>query len=145
MIVGVHLKGIVGAGLAHSVVGLLIVVPAYAYVIKASGQVGTGWIARSLLPPLGAAIIAGIVAHLVSIPIHTPIVAILAGTAAGAAIYGLLLLRWLRALVISLRALYGKRTAEGLAEIHLHPAVVEMAHPQRHAELGTDLTDLFER
>jgi PST family polysaccharide transporter len=95
MVVGVHTWGIVGAGIAHLVVGLVVVLPAYALTLQRQG-VSLLAMVRAALPPAAAALVAGAAVWASSRAIDVPWRALIIGGSIGLLLYLALLHRWLR-------------------------------------------------
>jgi PST family polysaccharide transporter len=87
MIVGVHLRGIVGAGDAHVVAILGIVLPLYLVVFARTRIVRVRDPLLALLPPLLAAIAAGLAATLVRLAIRPELLELLVGLIVGLGVY----------------------------------------------------------
>lgn len=87
MIVGVHLRGIVGAGDAHVVVILGIVLPLYLVVFARTRIVRVRDPLRALLPPLLAAIAAGVAATLVRLALRPEPLQLVVGLIVGLGVY----------------------------------------------------------
>jgi len=95
MVFGVNARGIVGAGLAHLVVGLVVVLPAYALALRRQG-VSLRAMARAAMPPVAAALLAGAAVWVSVQAIDVPWRALVVGGSIGLLIYLALLHRWLR-------------------------------------------------
>lgn len=95
MIVGVHAWGIVGAGVAHVAVALLVVLPAY---VAALGRRGVRLraLVRAAFPPVGAALLAGVAAWACSHAVTAAWPSLALGGAVGVVLYLALLGRWVR-------------------------------------------------
>ena len=96
MVVGVHARGIVGAGIAHLVVALVVVLPAYAVTLHRQG-VSLLAMVRAAFPPVAAALVAGGAVWASTRAIDVPWRALVIGSSIGLLIYLALLHRWLRA------------------------------------------------
>ena len=95
MVVGVHTWGIVGAGIAHVVVALAVVLPAYVLVLKRQGVAPLA-LARAAAPPVGAASVAGAAVWASSLASDVAWQALVLGTVIGILAYLALLRPWLR-------------------------------------------------
>jgi lipopolysaccharide exporter len=96
MVLGVHARGIVGAGIAHLVVALVVVLPAYAVTLHRQG-VSLLAMARAAFPPVAAALVAGGAVWASTRAIDVAWRALVIGGSIGLLIYLALLHRWLRA------------------------------------------------
>lgn len=102
VVVGARGWGIAGAGWAHLVVALVVVLPAYVWALRGAG---VPWrpLGRALVRPASTSALAGVaaggLAHLVS----TPAVSLVVGCVVGGAVYAALTLRWFRGAVAGLR------------------------------------------
>jgi PST family polysaccharide transporter len=98
VVVGTHWQGIEGAAWAHLVVGVLVVLPAYAIALHRAGTPP-----RTLLRPLWPALLAGVptwwVGHSVATAIDPPILGLLLGGLAGSATYAALSYRRIQRLL----------------------------------------------
>jgi O-antigen/teichoic acid export membrane protein len=101
-LVGVHLAGIVGVGIAHLAVALLVVCPAYGVALIRNGADIRATLA-AVWPPIAAAVPAGLTAVLLVSVIPNAITGFFIAGTAGALIYGVLLWRWVRRRVATLR------------------------------------------
>ncbi|HEY7174019.1 MAG TPA: oligosaccharide flippase family protein [Micromonosporaceae bacterium] len=128
MIFGVSRWGIVGAGIANTAVGLLVVLPCYLVIIRRSARLPLGWLVGSSVPPLAAASVAGVVARVVADRIPSAPLALIVGAVCGISCYVVVLFGWLRRTIRTLRRLYGRsggyppRHATGLATKVPEPA-----------------------
>lgn len=102
MIVAVNLWGIVGAGWAHLVVGVVVILPAYLLVLHRSG-VAVGPILRATVPPTLAVLPAAAVALGARMLLSEPISALLVGGAGFGVVYVLVLGPWLLRRIRTLR------------------------------------------
>jgi len=123
MVLGVHLGGIVGAGVAHVVVAGAVGVPAYLLAISRRTGLGLAWVGRSVRMPALAALAAGIVAWLVQRGVDGSVAACLLGGVTGSFVYAAVLWRWARRHVALLREMYGAAGARPAPA----PTVVEDA------------------
>jgi lipopolysaccharide exporter len=96
MVLGVNARGIVGAGIAHLVVGFTVVLPAYALALNRQG-VSLLALARAAAPPVAAALVAGAAVWASTRAIDVPWRALVLGSSIGIVLYLALLHRWLRA------------------------------------------------
>jgi O-antigen/teichoic acid export membrane protein len=95
MVLGVHARGIVGAGIAHLVVGFIVVLPAYSLALSRQG-VSLLALVRAALPPVAAALVAGAAVWASTQAIDVPWRALVVGGSIGLLFYLALLHRWLR-------------------------------------------------
>jgi PST family polysaccharide transporter len=95
MIVGVHAWGLVGAGIAHLVVALTVVLPAYALTLHRQG-VPLLALVGATAPPVGAGLLAAAAVWATSQVTDAPWQALVLGSAVGILVYLALLQRWLR-------------------------------------------------
>jgi len=111
-VVGVRLWGIMGAGAAHVVAIVLVLVPWL--IVMLSKATGFGLLAfvKLLVRPLLASIVAALVAHGVADQIESPWPALLAGGLAGMTVYIALIASWGRATAVAARALWSDADAE---------------------------------
>jgi O-antigen/teichoic acid export membrane protein len=78
--------GIAGAGAAHATVAVLVVVPAYVYMVSRA-EIRPAMVARALIPTISLALLAALVAWAVSSRVAAPLLACVAGGGAGFALY----------------------------------------------------------
>ena len=109
VVVGVRYYGIAGAGYAHVVTGVIVVLPAYLVALHRCGT-DVRAVIRALIPPALAAAPTWAVANAISNRIGSPIGALLLGGLAGLSLYLLLLAWWLVRLVLSIRSPSGSET-----------------------------------
>lgn len=95
MVLGVHNWGIVGAGVAHLVVALTVVLPAYTLTLHRQG-VSFLALVRAAAPPIGAAMVAAIAVWATAKATDVSWQALVLGSAVGILVYLALLQRWLR-------------------------------------------------
>lgn len=95
MVVGVQAGGIVGAGVAHLVVALTVVLPAYVLALKRQGVAPLA-LARAAAPPVGAALVAGAAVWASSQVSDVAWQALVLGSVIGILAYLALLRPWLR-------------------------------------------------
>jgi PST family polysaccharide transporter len=95
MVLGVHAGGLVGAGVAHIVVGFAVVLPAYLLALNRQGVLFPALV-RAAGPPIGAAMVAAIAVWATTQATDVPWQALVLGSAVGILIYLALLRRWLR-------------------------------------------------
>jgi PST family polysaccharide transporter len=95
MVVGVHHWGIVGAGVAHLVVAVTVVLPAYTLTLHRQG-VSFLALVRAAAPPIGAAMVAAIAVWATAKATDVSWQALVLGSAVGILVYLALLQRWLR-------------------------------------------------
>ena len=101
-LVGVNVAGIVGVGIAHLAVALLVVCPSYGVALVRNGAdlraaLGALW------PPILAAVPAGLAAALILTVIPNAVVGFFAAGIVGTLVYGLAMWRWVRKRVTHLR------------------------------------------
>jgi lipopolysaccharide exporter len=106
MFVGVRLGGITGAAVAHLVVGLFVVIPAYLLTIHRRVHLGLSWLTPGLSWPLLGTLAASGAAWLVSERTASPWAGLLLGGLAGGAVYLAICWRWIRRHVARIRATY---------------------------------------
>jgi PST family polysaccharide transporter len=111
----VHRWGIAGAGVAHALVVLLVVTPLFLFTVHRHGRVGIAWIGESLARPAIAAAAGGLCAFGVASLLDSSALRLIVGVATGLTVYVVVGGRWLRTLVVELRAMYWTRTPEELA------------------------------
>jgi lipopolysaccharide exporter len=87
MAAGVHLRGVVGAALAHIVILVPIVLPCYLVALKRTAGIRLWAVARSILPALLLAAAAGLVARYAAAQFANSVIQLMAGGAAGGVIY----------------------------------------------------------
>jgi PST family polysaccharide transporter len=87
MVIGVHWRGIIGAGAAHVVVILFIVIPAYVAVFVMAGLGRVRDLVRAAWPPLVSAVLCGLAALAASAPFSSPLVQLLFGALVGGLVY----------------------------------------------------------
>lgn len=95
MIIGVHAWGIVGAGVAHIAVAVVVVLPAYGAAVGRRG-VRIRALVRAAAPPVGAALLAGAAAWACSHAVTAAWHSLALGGAVGLLLYLGLLGRWVR-------------------------------------------------
>ena len=95
ILLGVTMGGIVGVGIAHLAVALLVVCPAYGVALARQGADLRAALA-ALWPPILAAVPAGLVAVILLAVIPNAVAGFFAAGFAGTLIYGLVLSRWFR-------------------------------------------------
>jgi PST family polysaccharide transporter len=100
VIVGTEIDGIAGAGWAHLIVAVLVILPAYGIAVRHAG-VTPRELTVALTAPLVAAAGAWLAAHEVAARFDTPAIALVLGGLAGCAVYGALSYRRIRALLPS--------------------------------------------
>jgi PST family polysaccharide transporter len=98
--------GITGAGVAHSVVMICVVLPSYIAMTRRTTPVGLGWIASGALMPLVAAVACGFAAFGASTLVSPDILKLLVGSGAGIVAYVLCSGPWLGELGRDLRVAY---------------------------------------
>jgi PST family polysaccharide transporter len=96
MVLGVRWGGLAGAGWAHLVVGVVLILPVYLVALRRAGA-PVGAVARNLWQPVLAMVPAGLVAQQVAHRIDHPALAALAGGTVGLLLYAAVLHRWVRA------------------------------------------------
>lgn len=91
MIIGVHLRGIVGAGDAHVIVMVCVVLPLYLLVFARSGIVRIREPLYALLYPLFAAVLSGLAAAAAAMPFSSEPVQLIVGMIAGVVAYAVVM------------------------------------------------------
>jgi lipopolysaccharide exporter len=126
MILCVHRWGIFGAGIAHAVVIVGVVVPLYLVTVRMSTPVQLGWIKPSLGRPAIASLAVAATAYASTKIVGAESSKLLIGAAVGLVTYLLVAGTWLKPLLKTLRAMYWSRdiaaTAPGTGE---HSALVK--------------------
>ncbi|OZB89386.1 MAG: hypothetical protein B7X41_03135 [Microbacterium sp. 14-71-5] len=119
VVVGARGWGIAGAGWAHLVVALVVVLPAYVWALRGAG---VPWrpLGRALLRPASTSALAGVAAGGLAHVVSAPAVSLVVGCVVGGAVYAALTLRWFRGAVAGLR--------RGTADVEPDPAS-EVASP----------------
>lgn len=107
LILGAHLRGIVGVGLAQVSVGAAVVLPAYLLAVSRGTGLGLGWLGKSVRAPLLATIVSGAAAWPVERHVHQPFLACVTAGAVGAVVYAAVLWPWARRHITMLRRMYG--------------------------------------
>lgn len=92
-IFGIIWWGIAGAALAHVVVGMVLVLPAYGFALHRAGA-SVGALLRNSWPPIAALVPAGTLAYLLTAQLASPVLALLVGGLAGAGLYVAIMYRW---------------------------------------------------
>lgn len=87
MALGVHQRGIVGAALAHIAVIGPIVLPSYLFALKRATTVHLTALMKAALPAILAATVAALAARSAASQFATPLLQLVAGSAAGGLIY----------------------------------------------------------
>jgi lipopolysaccharide exporter len=95
MVVGVHAWGIAGAGIAHIVVALIVVLPAYILALNRQG-IRIQALVHAAAPPIGAALVTGVAVWASTQAIDVAWRALVVGMSVGTLVYVALLHRWLR-------------------------------------------------
>jgi O-antigen/teichoic acid export membrane protein len=85
--------GIEGAAVAHVVVGLVIILPAYGLALHRTGA-SVRVLLRSSWQPLAAMVPAGALAFILASQLANPVLALLIGGLAGGGVYAALMYRW---------------------------------------------------
>jgi lipopolysaccharide exporter len=96
MIVGVNLGGLAGAGWAHVLVAVVVVLPAYLLYLRRSNVPALPFL-RAWLMPTAAGVPLALVLWLVTSTIEVPLLVLAAAAAAGVLVYVLPMARWWRA------------------------------------------------
>jgi lipopolysaccharide exporter len=102
MVLGVNAGGLVGAGIAHLAVGLIVVFPAYALALKQQG-VSPRALGRVAAPPVGAAAVTAAAIWASIQAAESTWQALLIGGFTGILVYFALLHRWLRSRLLGSR------------------------------------------
>jgi PST family polysaccharide transporter len=95
MVLGVNARGLVGAGIAHLVVALAVVLPAYTLTLTRYG-VPFMALVRAAAPPVGAAMVAAAAVWATTQATDVAWQTLVLGSAVGILVYLALLQRWLR-------------------------------------------------
>jgi lipopolysaccharide exporter len=95
-----------GAGFAHAVVVVCVVLPVYLLVLRARTSVGLAWFRRSVVIPALAAVVCGATAFGASHLVDSPYAQLALGLAVGTATYAVLAGRWLLRVIRSLKQMY---------------------------------------
>ena len=95
MVLGVNTWGLVGAGVAHLVVAITVVLPAYTLVLRRQGVPFLALV-RAAAPPVGAGLLAATAVWATSQATDAPWQALVLGSTVGILVYLALLHRWLR-------------------------------------------------
>lgn len=109
VVVGMHWKGIAGAGWAHVVVAVVAVLPAYAIALGRVGVRVRSLVEAMWLPPL-AAIPAWLAARAVAAAVERPLLSLVLGALAGSVVYVAICYPWARRLLVEANLLRGRRT-----------------------------------
>ncbi len=91
---GVKAWGIAGAGVAHVVAIVFVLLPGYALILGRHCDFGLRRLVLVAAPPLTAAAAAGVAAHFLAERIGSPLEALVVGGVGGILVYALLLLSW---------------------------------------------------
>lgn len=102
-LIGVNIAGIVGVGIAHLVVALVVVCPSYGVALARNGADLRAALAAAW-PPVVAAVPAALVAAILLAVIPHAVTGFIVAGMLGTATYSLLLYRWMRIRVKQLRA-----------------------------------------
>jgi lipopolysaccharide exporter len=106
MIVCVERWQIAGAGVAHALVVVLLVVPIYMITIHRNTPIGLGWISGAVARPLFASVCAAVIAYISTMAASADGSKLLIGLGTGLVVYVLLAGRWLHGLQLRLRTMY---------------------------------------
>jgi PST family polysaccharide transporter len=117
MTFGVQRWGIMGAGLAHASVVILLVIPMYVLLVRSRTKVPLGWLRRSCSRPLLAAIGAGVVAYAWSHLVSNGVVQVVGGIVFGLLVYVLLAADWLRRVKRTLVSMYWHTNTQARDEV----------------------------
>jgi PST family polysaccharide transporter len=93
-VVGVHLWGIVGAGIAHVIAIAAVLLPGLVLTLARPTGFGGRALLATVARPLGASLAAALVAYLVAGRIDPALPALVAGGAAGLLVYAALIASW---------------------------------------------------
>lgn len=110
-LVGVARWGIVGAGAAHIVAIVVVLLPWMICMLAKATGFGLLDFARTIVRPLFASVAAGFAAHFAATSVSGPWLALLAGGTAGVAVYLLLIASWGRATAAAARGLWSHTDA----------------------------------
>jgi lipopolysaccharide exporter len=108
MILGVFWGGLVGGAIANVVVVALVVLPLTMLQMRRASRVALRPLLVGMLKPFGAAVIAGVAAHLVSFWSPSSWGDLFAGGIVGTIVYALLLVRWGPRVIAETRVLYAR-------------------------------------
>jgi PST family polysaccharide transporter len=117
MITGVQHRGLVGAGLAHLIVGGAIMLPLYTLILTRIAATSPWFVLRAIAPALLAAILAGLATGVVAAVATTGPLELLAGLAVGGAVYLAAVAPWVGPL--ARRALAERSTARATRAVAL--------------------------
>jgi lipopolysaccharide exporter len=87
MALGVHIHGIIGAGVAHVIVISPIVLPCYLLTLRRTTKVRFTGLIRAVAPALVASLIAAFAARVAAAEFSYPLLQLIAGLAAGGLVY----------------------------------------------------------
>jgi len=96
---GIARSGIVGVGFAHIGVIAAVTLPVYLVALRRSTGTGPGQVARAVMPPAVAAALSALTAMLAARSSDVDLVRLLVGGVSGMAVYGVLMVRELVAVV----------------------------------------------
>ena len=137
MYFGVHAWHIAGAGQAHAVVVLGVVLPAYLITVRSRTPVELKWFWRSVAVPLPAAVVCGVAAFGASRLVDSPYLQLLLGLVAGTSVYALLAGRWLLRVWRELREMYWTNGRSIPVRTGPPPAPRESPDPDRAVALAS--------
>jgi len=127
---GVRAWGIAGAGAAHIVAIVIVLLPGYALILGRHCDFGLRRLVVVSAPPLAAAAVAGVAANLVARQIGPPLEALMAGGLAGVLVYGLLLLSWGRRAIDAGRRVWSRGDTGGPGDASVSGAGLESLLPR---------------
>lgn len=133
MIIATHAYGIVGAGWVHVLVAIAIIFPAYVIALR-SAEVRLKELIRETWLPTIAAAVASSGAVLAASAVDAPLLKLLAGGAAAAAIYLALVRRWI---LVRLSALHAAQRSTAMLPTGGDEVPVGQAEPAAPAALET--------
>jgi O-antigen/teichoic acid export membrane protein len=141
MIFCVHRWGIFGAGIAHAVVVVFVVIPMYLVTVRRATPVWLGWIKDAMAVPLVASLAAAGAAYGGTKLVHGEVWEVLLGLALGLTTYCLLAGRWLMQLQRALREMYWRRPESSARPTEPEPQapstpLVESAMESRESMTG---------
>lgn len=105
--------GIFGAGIAHAVVVVFLVIPMYLITVRRGTPLKLGWIKDAMTRPLVASVVAAGAAYCGTLLVSNEVWQVLLGLLLGLITYGLLAGTWLRRLMRTLREMYWTHPVAG--------------------------------
>ena len=101
LLIGIHWAGPTGAGLAHLAVCLVVVLPACLIALRRD-QVNITDLVVRCIPPVAAALVAGLVAFVFREAIGSPWLTVVTAGGVASLVYLVLMVRWVRGAVTAL-------------------------------------------